>query len=248
MKHELMFAGLTALVVSAGGSVRAHADDPAGGPAPGARVRVRTAGDLPVEIPGVVRIDRRLAQGDNVVLDHESQTVSVRAGHDSGTRLTLPRPAATFVGQVIAVDDRTMLLRLDGKAIELTIPRAVIDEVEVSKGLSKRRSRGKSALLGMAIGGAGGFLLGQVSGDDHCTPPPGAEFFQAIGACLGSMTAGEKGMVLGTFFGAVGGLAGLASGGGTKERWVRVPSPKPSRVQLALRPLGRSGLSVKIAF
>jgi hypothetical protein len=233
-------------VSSAIGSPSA-ADEPAPALAPGIRVRVRTAADLPVEIPGVAIIDRQFAKGDKLLTDDETHTVSVRDGR-TDARLTLPQPGAAFVGEVVALGEETMLIRLDGKPMEVTIPRTVIDEMAVSRGQIKRRTRGKSALAGLALGGVGGFLLGRISGDDHCTPPPGSNFFQAIGSCLYVMSATEKGVYLGTILGVVGGITGLASGGGMKDNWESVPSPRSSRVQISLRPLAHAGLSARITF
>jgi hypothetical protein len=247
MKHKLCGTALVLAFFSVGGPALAFDDDPAkaavlqppGGDrlAPGVRVRVTTA-DL-VEIPGVARIGRGWAQGRNIVVDKEHQIVTVSAAGTSDLRLNLPRPQATFVGQVVSAEDGTLVISLEGKAVEVTIPRAAVVQLDVSLGRSKRSGRGVSALGGMAIGGAAGMVVGLASGDDKCSP---GEW------CLLTFSATDKAVMYGVPLAVLGGIIGALTGGGKGERWERVQSSSSSKAKVTVRPLGRMGLSVSVGF
>jgi hypothetical protein len=211
---------------------------------PGTRVRVRTGPR--VEIPGVARFGEGKLWGADVVIDEASNVVTLSDG--KGGRLSVPRPNHTFVGHVVAAEDGTLVVSLDGQASRVTIPSDAVEELEVSLGREKKRGRPGSALRGLGIGAGGGIVLGLASGDDKCSAPRGADIFQALGACVGTFTAGQKARIFGVLFGVIGGIVGAAGGGGEAERWQAVPSPGSSKLKVSLTPLGARGASVSISF
>lgn len=219
--------------------------------APGVRVRFRT--DDIVEVPGLGRAERVVVHGEkrlvsdgrDLTIDEENQTLTVSDA--SGQRVTLPKPRATFVGQIMVVDDDTLVIRLDGRPVRLTVPRSSVTEMDVSLGRSKKLGRGASALRGLGIGVGGGVLLGYLSGDDHCTPH-GRDFIEVAVSCWGASSGGEKATIAGTLFGVLGGIIGAAWGGGETDRWEGVERAGSSKAKVAVRPQGRMGLSVSIAF
>ena len=159
----------------------------------------------------------------------------------TGSRVWIRTAELSNKGELISMDDDVVILRFEGGPRQLAVPRSAITGMDVSTGSTKRMSRGKSALLGLAIGGGGGALAGLTSGDDTCSGR--GDYFSI---CL-TFTAGEKGTMLGILGGAAGALVGVMAGG-DREKWQRVTLHDSGKVKVSLRPIGRSGPSLVVGF
>jgi hypothetical protein len=155
------------------------------------------------------------------------------------TAQTLPRgarvrvtpliPLPIVVGELIAVSDSALLIRRQRGGGDISIRRADVLSVEVSRGTRRAAGAGWGALLGLAIGG----VIGFASGNDSCG---GDAWF-----CLNRPWAA-----------GVGATAGLASGSliglvvGSFERWRDAGVP----TSLSVVPTGGGSLSIggRIAF
>jgi hypothetical protein len=128
------------------------------------------------------------------------------------------------VGQLIAVSDSALLVRLERYGGDISIPRSAVLRLEVSRGTSRGWSALRGALLGSVIGGVAGYYAGNDNG----------YWVDRRGAA-----------VLGGFAGAAGGaLVGLVVG--SFERWRDTAVP----LGLSVVPTGEGSLSVggRIAF
>jgi hypothetical protein len=126
-----------------------------------------------------------------------------------------------------------LTIRLDGRDVQVTLPRASLSRLEVSRG---RRSHStlKGAGTGMVIGATLGALIGLASGDDR-------------GNCFVCFRAQDKAGMGALVLGTLGGLVGAGAGAQDVERWETV-APRPAKLRVSVRPLGRSGLSLALAF
>lgn len=141
--------------------------------------------------------------------------VRVRAG----TRVN-PR-----IGNLIALDDTALTMRLGAREAPAVIHRSEITGVDVSAG---RHSRWHKALIGAGIGAGAGALLGLASGNDSAD-----EFIR--------FTAGEKALGGAILLASVGGLIGVALTPG--EKWKSV-EPGGLRLGLGANP----GRGVTVSF
>jgi hypothetical protein len=115
------------------------------------------------------------------------------------------------------LEERGQVLRSpDGSGYAVYTPRGVLYPGNVKKVVRVRHSIG--ALEGLGLGfGAGalaGAVIGFADGDDVCDSSRGEDF------CYYDNTAGEKAVLLGVVFGALGGLIGVAVGGLRGSRYV----------------------------
>jgi hypothetical protein len=121
-----------------------------------------------------------------------------------------------LAGRLLAIDDETLLLKVDDRAEPIRLRRASIGQIEVSRG--KRSGAGKGALIGgVAIGipaAAFGLLRAAIGACFMCEGPgphPEPDY----------LAGGTVGFVLGA---AIGGAIGAAIGSASNsERWERVP-------------------------
>jgi hypothetical protein len=152
-----------------------------------------------------------------------------RVAPGSRARVTPAAGGERLIGTVVAVDDRTLSLRIQDRMDVLVLQREEIARLAISQG---RRSRGRGALYGAIIGAGVGAAIGVVGG-------------------VGSNSSGdektkgtvESGLVL-AFLGApVGALVGLVLPPG--ERWMELP---PRRIQVRLAPVHGRGGAVSVTF
>lgn len=165
-----------------------------------------------------------LAAGPGAMAD---DAVRLRAG--ARVRVTVLAQGKGMIGRALALDDTSLTLEREGAADTLLLRRDDLTSVATSAG---RRSRARGALNGAGIGAGVGLVIGLAAGDD-----PKSSFI--------SMTAPQKGLVLGLLLAPIGALIGLA--GAPPERWNKVPL---DRIQLSARGprSGGGGASVTLAF
>jgi hypothetical protein len=125
-----------------------------------------------------------------------------------------------FVGTIGSLDDRSISLRVRGRADPLTVPREKILRLDLSAG---KRSRWTGTLIGAALGGVAGGLAGRTSSSYTAANEAG-------GAVLGVL---------------VGGLVGFAIPPG--YHWNEVPATR-YRVSLAPRFDHKLGAAFAVAF
>lgn len=168
-----------------------------------------------------------LAAGPGAMADDADDVVQLRTG--ARVRVTVLAQRKGVIGKALALDDTSLTLETEGGADTLLLRRDDVTSVATSAG---RRSRGKSALMGAGVCAGVGLVVGLASGDD-----PKSSFI--------SMTAPQKGLVLGILLAPVGALIGLALP--PAERWHKVPL---DRMHLSARgtPSGGVGASVTLAF
>ena len=115
----------------------------------------------------------------------------------------------TLTGNLLAIDDETLLVKLAGRAEPLRLRRASVERFEVSRG--RRSGAGKGALVGglsLLVVGALAHNLCGFNPDCEGPPPPTSEDTVTRLASSAAVGAG------------IGALFGSAFGG---ERWERVP-------------------------
>jgi hypothetical protein len=144
-----------------------------------------------------------------------------------GTRVRIApaTPTRAIVGRLVAVTDSSIVVRRDRG--DLTIPRSVVQRLEISRGTSRAASAGRGALIGAVVGGAIGSTKGcGHGGGEFCLEPPAAA---AVGGVYGAATGSLVGLVVGSI-----------------ERWRRTEMP----ISLSLAPTGDASLSIggRIAF
>lgn len=136
-------------------------------------------------------------------------------------RITPATPTQVVVGRLIAVTDSAVVVRRDRG--DLTIPRAEIQLVEVSRGTSRAASALWGALIGLGIGGGIGLASWYTSNE-----PPNALVTSASQAFA-------VGGILGTPIGTIIGFAV-----GFRERWQDTAVP----VDLSIVPTGGQSLAI----
>ena len=89
-------------------------------------------------------------------------------------RLIVPTlQAKAIVGQLVSADDLALRIAKEapeGKAESITVPRAAVTRLEVSRSRSRK---GKGALIGALIGLGASVAVGLAAGEDCGTPPVG---------------------------------------------------------------------------
>ena len=151
-------------------------------------------------------------------------TVQLPSG--ARVRVTIASGGDALTGKVLALDDKTLMLQITGKADSTLLRRGDITTVAVSSG---RRSRWKGALIGAGVGAGAGMGIGLASGSD-----PKGSFF--------ALTAGEKALIFGTLLAPIAALIGLAAP--PAERWKMV---QLDRIRLSVVPVRGRGLGVSFA-
>ncbi len=137
------------------------------------------------------------------------------AGRDAGPRL---------VGTLVAIDEQKVVVRLDGRGEDSTVPRAAITRIEVG-----HSQYGKGALVGAAVGAAVfvGLGLAYCSSSNGGCASPNQEVYKA-----------------GLAWSGLGALIGTFAGG--RDHWEPV---ELDRVRITLSPRrGGLGLSASIGF
>jgi hypothetical protein len=152
---------------------------------------------------------------------------TVRRG--TRVRITPSTPSSVIVGELIGASDSVLVVRTQGYRGDVTIARAAVMRLEVSRGTRGHTSAGWGALIGMGIGGLAGFA----AGEDRC----GGDAWFCIKRPLAAVLGGATGV-------ATGSLIGLIVG--SFERWSDSAVP----VSLSVAPTGGGSLSVagRIAF
>jgi uncharacterized protein YcfJ len=155
-----------------------------------------------------------------------------------GTRVRVSAPALNLPeqeeGRILALQNDTMVVWLEGLADTVRLPLAQLATVDVSRG--QHPAVRKGVAFGLVLGGLLGALVGAVTYQEPVVRcgflggPPGCtdDFFGRGGAVLGGGALGAlAGMVVGGVIGAVHG----------SERWEPVHlGSRQSRVGLSLRP------------
>lgn len=145
-------------------------------------------------------------------------------------------PGLVHVGEVIGVNEEAVIVRLDGRALKLTIPRSAVSQVERSQGRIRVGSRLKGALKGLALGAAAGWLLGELS-PNAC----------AVGADQGCNGSKDKSNQFAKWFGAAGAVTGAFLGTHEVERWKGASFEAPQAKTVVLSSRG-FGASLRISF
>ena len=130
-----------------------------------------------------------------------------------------PEPLA---GTMESSSGQSIVLRIEDPELAVTVPAADITRLQLSRG----RDRGKSALIGGAIGG----VLGAVGVVTLCYALGGDCDDKAIAAKYGA-----AGLGLGLVLGAAA----------APERWEDVPS---DRIHVSIAPTPGRGVSVRVSF
>jgi hypothetical protein len=152
---------------------------------------------------------------------------TVRLASGTRVRVTVPTGGGRLVGTVLALDDKNLTLQVPGKTDTAVLRREDITELFVSAG---RRSRGRGALIGAAIGAGAGALIGLAAGSDDRS-----NFIR--------FSAGQKAVLFGIVLAPIGALVGAA--GHPAERWKELPK---DRIRLSLAPVSGRGAAVSLAF
>ena len=130
----------------------------------------------------------------------------------SRVRLWIADANPPVTGKVISQNTTTLRVQVDGGSVTV-FKRDDVNRMD----LGRHRSRAATAAWGTLIGGATGFVLGYIQGDDKAGPM--------------KLDAGSKGVLLGILGLPTGLLTGLVIGPGA-EHWTEVTSSRPT-MQLA---------------
>lgn len=212
----------------------------------GSRLRVEMA-DV-IDVAGLIHAEQGRTVGMNPHADEKAGTVTV-TGRDGG-RVTFPEPRRTLVGEVVAIDDETLVLRLEGRWVRVTVPLSSIVRAERGVGRTGRR-HGRGALIGLGIGSAAGALVGLGLSEAPCptpkpSPPDPANIFGGFG-CI-TFGPGARAAVVGILGGVAGALAGGLVGAGRTDKWSDIKIRETSKMKLSMKPLGRSAVSLRLTF
>jgi hypothetical protein len=144
----------------------------------------------------------------------------------------------SFIADLVAVNGDDLMLRREGTADPVAVPRSAITSLEVSRG---RKSKIKGIIIGALIGaGAGAAVGAAAAGTSECQPEV------ALCGTPEDITRGAdyaaEGLLVGTGVGALVGAL-LVRG----ERWEVVSSDKLS-VSLHMPTVRTVGLRLSVAF
>ena len=181
---------------------------------------------LTVAFVGILSLAAAVALADD--------TVQLASG--TRVRVTVPTGGGRLVGTVLALDDKNLTLQVSGrtvttlqvsgKTVTKVLRREDITNVAVSAG---RRSRGRGALNGAAIGAGAGALIGLTKGSDD--PASFLELSAGAKALIGVVLLAPIGAVIGAF--------------NPPERWKELPK---DRIHLSFGPVSGRGAAVSLAF
>ena len=147
-----------------------------------------------------------------------------------GTVLALDDKNLTLLGRVIPTPSRSLTrveLQVPGKTDTTVLRREDIIKVAVYAG---RRSRGRGALIGAAIGAGAGALMGLAAGSDD----PGT-FIR--------ISAGGKALLAAMVLAPIGAV--VVAAGHPAERWKELPK---DRIRLSLVPVSGRSAAVALTF
>jgi hypothetical protein len=159
------------------------------------------------------------------VVHEDSNSITLDDTSGIGT-ITWTKENRWLIAKVEAGNDQVLTLWVSGGTGRTTVRREDIISTAVSEW---RRTRGRSALIGAAIGAGAGALVGFGLGDD----PP--ESFPIV------LSAGYKALILGALLMPVGALFGATVP--PAERWGEVPA---DRIRVGLAPLRGGGAAVSL--
>jgi len=115
----------------------------------------------------------------------------------------------SLTGNLLAIDDETLLVKLAGRAELVSLRRSSVERFEVSRG--RRSGAGKGALIGgLSFFVAGALLYNRCGFNPDCEGPPPPTSEDTVTRLASSAAVGA----------GIGALFGSAFGG---ERWERVP-------------------------
>ncbi|MEO8362494.1 MAG: hypothetical protein ABI672_20880 [Vicinamibacteria bacterium] len=152
------------------------------------------------------------------------------------TDATREAPGLVHVGEVIGISEEAVIVRLDGRALKVTIPRSAVNQVERSQGTIRVGSRLKGALKGLAIGAAAGWLIGELF-PNSCEVGPDQ-------VCGGSK---DKSNQFAKWLGSAGGVTGALLGTHEVEQWKGASFEAP-QTKTVWRSSRGFGASLRISF
>lgn len=141
--------------------------------------------------------------------------LKLEPGQEPGAKLVIQKTDGQQVrGELIAVKEKSLLLKKWKSGADVSVEIKDIKRITIVK-----KSKFLKGIGSGFLGGAGlGALLGLASGDD----PPG---------CF-SMTAGQKALILGIFFGLIGIiLGGLQGGAAGIDKNIQVEGKSEAEIQ-----------------
>ena len=154
-------------------------------------------------------------------------TVRTGGGRLVGTVLALNDKNLTLLGAVIPTPSRGLELQVPGKTDTTVLRREDITKVDVSAG---RRSRGRGALIGAALGAGAAVFIGLAAGSDD----PGTFI---------AFSAGQKALLAAIVLVPIEAVIGAAVH--PPERWKELPK---DRIRLSFTPVSGRGAAVSLAF
>ena len=152
-----------------------------------------------------------------------------------GTRVRFSHPGeGTRAGTFVALTGDTLEVTLPGRTDPTHLPLDQVTQLDVSHGMQRQPLR--RAGIGFLVGGVVG-AVGGAAAESGCE--------RTEGFCLG---AGGGAIIGGVFYGAVGGILGLAAGVIPSESWERVKL-EPRRITLVAPSAGQGrGVGLRYAF
>ena len=164
------------------------------------------------------------------------QTASAAAALVPGARVRIAQPGQeSRVGTLVARAADTLLVQWPEFANAVAVPHDAISRLDVSTG--RHRNVVKGAVIGVAAGGAAGFILGAAS-YQPCTS----------NCIFAPSNAGESGTIGGIVGGTLGLVVGSLVGLSRVDDWKRVPlQAGRAPATIGLRASGR-GIGVGLAF
>ena len=172
---------------------------------------------MTVAFVGILSLAAALARADD--------TVQLASG--TRVRVTVPTGGGRLVGTVLALDDKNLTLQVSGKPDTTVLRREDITKVAVSAG---RRSRGRGALIGAALGAGAAVFIGLAAGSDDS------------GTFI-AFSAGQKALLAAIVLVPIEAVIGAAVH--PPERWKELPK---DRIRLSFTPVSGRGAAVSLAF
>jgi hypothetical protein len=152
-----------------------------------------------------------------------------------GTRVRFSHPGeGTRTGTFVALTADTLEVTLPGRTEPARLPLDQVTQLDVSHGMQRQPLR--RAGIGFLVGGVVG-AVGTAAAESSCNRSEDFCFGAGVGAFVG-----------GIFYGAVGGVIGLAAGVIPSESWERVKLER-QRISLVTPSAGHGrGVGLRFAF